>query len=299
MSIPTESYEAIFEQYSAAIKWMDDLGVKLNPGRTSHYERVLRYWKDAYKTASVDEWRKICPDIFSSVFEVHDFVNIHRAFRNLPPNQLVSIVDKLQKGVNGPINVADETPQSTADRNYLFEVSVAAKAHRPEKGVEAILDSRSDTGIRIAGKKIWIECKRVTTFDKIERNVRDASRQLQKVFNKEVGSGHRGIVAIDISKVLNSGSKIFVATDDDELLASVNHMMDEFIAQYSGIWQDIYKRRHRKVIGTIFRLTFMSSSKARNIPVYTSQWAMNPRLGIAASDELIQRQLVDLLQSGW
>jgi len=296
MSIPTESYEAVYEQYSAAIKWMDDLGVKLNPGRTSHYERVLRYWKDAYKTASFEEWRKIYPDILSSVFEVHDFVNIHKAFRNLPSNQLVSIVDKLQKGVSGPINAADETPQSTASRNYLFEASVAAKAHRPEKGVAVILDSRSDTGIQIAGKKIWVECKRVTILDKIKRNVRDASTQLETVFNKEVGSGHRGIVAIDISKVLNLENKIFVATDDDELLASVNRMMDEFIVQYSGIWQDIYKRRDGKVIGTIFRFTFMSSLVARNIPVYTSQWAMNPRLGIAASDELIQRQLVTLLK---
>lgn len=291
MSIPTESYEDIFEQYSAAIKWMDDLGFKLNSGRTSHYERVLRHWKDAYKTASVDEWRKRLPDILSSVFEVHDFVNIHKTFRNLPPKQLVSIVDKLQKGVNGPINVADETPQSTTDRNYLFEASVAAKVHRPEKGMEVILDSKSDTGIQIAGKKIWVECKRVTTLDKIERNVRDASSQLQKVFNQEVGFGHRGIVAIDISKVLNSSSNIFVATDDDELLESVRHMMNEFIVRYSQIWQNIYK-----IIGTVFRFAFMSISEARNIPVYTSQWVMNPRLGIAESDKLILRQLVDLLK---
>ncbi len=72
---------------------------------------------------------------------------------------------------------------------------------------------------------------------------------------------------------------------DDELLVSMNRRMDEFIAQYSQIWQRIYKGRHRKIIGTIFRFAFMSHSVARNISVYTSQWAMNPRSGITASDE--------------
>ena len=289
MSIPTESYEAIFEQYSAAIQWMDGLGVKLSPGRTSHYERIVRHWKDAYRTASVDERRKIFPDIVSSMFEIYDFANIYSAFRDVPPDQLASVVDKLQKGVNGPINAADETSESTAARNFLFEATVAAKAHRPEEGVEAILDARSDTGIRINGKKIWVECKRVTNSDRIEDNVRKASRQLETLLDREVGAGHRGIVAIYISKVLNWGDMIYVTANDNELLASVNHIMDQFIAQYSQIWQRIYERRRKKIIGTIIRFAFMSSSEARNILVHTSQWAMNPRLGIGAADEQILR----------
>ncbi|WP_293006780.1 hypothetical protein [Nitrosomonas sp.] len=199
MAISTESNEAIFKQYSAAVQWMDDLGIKLNPGRISHYERIIRYWKDAYRTASIEEWRQKGPDFLNSVFEVYDFVNIHKAFRDVAPNRIVSIVDKLQDGVNGPIYAADETPESTRARNFLFEAIVAAKTNRPEKGMEAILDTGSDTGIQIAEKKIWVECKRVTTLDKIESNVRKASKQLQKIFDKEVGSRHRGIVAIEIS----------------------------------------------------------------------------------------------------
>ena len=158
MSIPTETYEAVFEQYSAAIQWMDALGIKLSPGRTSHYERVVRHWKDGYNTASAAEAREIFPDFVSSMFEIFDFVSIHKAFQDVQSDQLTSIVEKLRKGVNGPINAADETSESTAARNFLFEATVAAKAHRPDRGVEAILDAKSDTGIRINGKKIWIEC---------------------------------------------------------------------------------------------------------------------------------------------
>ena len=118
---------------------------------------------------------------------------------------------------------------------------------------------------------------------------------METLLTRAVGSGHRGIVALDISKILNSGDKIFVAQNDEMLLASVDRMMDQFIAQHSESWESIYKRRHKKIIGTIIRFAFMASSESRNILVHTSQLAMNPRLGIAVADEEIQRQLVATL----
>lgn len=295
MSIPTETYEAVFEQYSAAMMWMAGLGIKLSPGRTFHNEKIVGHWKDAYKTATADEGRQIFPDFVSSMFEVFDFVSIYKAFEGVPAQQLTSVVEKLQKGVNGPINAADEAPDSTAARNFLFEAAVAAKAHRPDKGIEAILDARSDTGISLNGKKIWIECKRVTTVDRIESNARKASSQLETILAGEVGSGHRGIVALDVTKILNRGDMIFVTRNDSELLASVDRTMDQFIKKHSHTWQRVYERRHKKIIGTIIRISFMASSEARNLLVHASQWAMNPRLGIATSDEQIQRQLVETL----
>ncbi|WP_267900661.1 hypothetical protein [Iodobacter ciconiae] len=39
----------------------------------------------------------------------------------------------------------------------------------------------------------------------------------------------------------------------------------------------------------------MATSESRSILVHASQWAMNPRLGVATSDEQIQRQLVAML----
>lgn len=58
MAIPTESYENLFEKYSDALKWMIDIGVKIGPGRTSHYEKIVGYWKDSYRTATPEEGKK-------------------------------------------------------------------------------------------------------------------------------------------------------------------------------------------------------------------------------------------------
>jgi hypothetical protein len=295
MNIPTETYESIVDQYSSALRWMAGLGIKLNPGRTSHYASIVGQWKDAYLTATAHEGRQIFPDFVSSILEMSDFVSIYKAFEGVSAQQLTSIVEKLQKGVNGPVNAVDETSDSTAARNFLFEAAIAAKVHRPDKGIEAIFDARSDTGIGLNGKKLWVECKRVTAVGRIESNARKASSQLEAILAREVGSGHRGIVALDVSKILNRGDKILVARNDSELLASVDRIMALFIEEHAHIWQRVYQRRHRKIIGTIVRFSFMASSEARNLLVHTSQWAMNPRLGSTTSDEQIQRQLVAAL----
>lgn len=296
MVIVSESFEAVYERYAAAQKWMEGLGVTLGSGRTAFYERILGYWKDAYQVASTDEVRAAFPDFVNSIFEVFDFNSIYEAFRDVPAAQLAAIAEKLKKGVNGPINSADETPASTTARNFLFEALVAAKAHCPQRGVEAILDARSDTGIRLGRKKIWVECKRVTNIEGLERNVSKASKQLEQMFESAVGSGHRGIVALDVSKILNDGNQLLVSRNDLQLLASVDGLMDKFIAEHSDAWQRVYARRHRKVIGTIIRFSFMAKSEGRNLLVHAGQWGMNPRLGIAESDLQIQRHLVEQLR---
>ena len=47
------------------------------------------------------------------MFEIHDFVDIYSAFKDLPKHRLNLIVDKLHKAVKGPPNATDETPSSS------------------------------------------------------------------------------------------------------------------------------------------------------------------------------------------
>ncbi len=297
MDISTESYEDIYKNYLSSLAWMGKIGVRLGAGRTGHYERVLKHWKNAYKIATNDEARKAFPDFVSSVFEIFEFVRVWQAFREVPEDQLTGIAEKLQKAVNGPLNAVDETPESTTARNFLFEAVVAAKAHRPKSGIEAILDASSDTGVRFSGKRIWVECKRVTSVDGLERNCKKASKQLERKLGAIVGAGNRGIVALDVSKVLNKGDQILEARSDQELNDTVVALMDHFIERNSGIWQRVYTKRHRKIMGTLVRFAFMAASEERNLLVSVAQWAVNPRLNVRDADRKLQYEIADVLGS--
>ncbi|QIB66956.1 hypothetical protein [Kineobactrum salinum] len=296
MRVPTESYEKIYQDYSKALEWLENIGVQIGSGRTNHYRKIIGYWKDAYKIASEEEGDIAFPDFVSSMFEIHSFISVYNAFRDVSETDLSEIAAKLQKGVNGPINAVDESPKSTTARNFIFEAVVAARAHRPRAGVQAILKAKSDTGIKIDNAKLWIECKRVTTTGKIAANVRKASSQLEVVIKKQHGSGHRGIVALDVTKILNVGDRIYVSKDDSQLMASTDRLMDRFIIEYSHIWQELYKRRDRKVIGTLINFSFMATSESRNLLVHTSQWGLNPRNGISGRDQEILKTLAATLK---
>ena len=297
MKIPSESYQTIYDQYSEAIAWMDTIGVNLGKGRTSHYDKVLGYWKDNYDTAPNEEAKTNLPDFISSIFEIHEFITVHESLKIIHPKKLSSIAIKLQKAVNGPIKSSDESAKSTAARNFLFEAIVAAKAHNPAKGASTILDARSDTGVYFHDKKIWIECKRVTSLEGIEKNVRKACNQLKNVFAKNIGSSHRGLVALDVSKILNNGDGLLVRENDAELYKTVSNITESFIKDHSEIWQRIFSEKHQKIIGLILRTSYMAISEERNLFVHVADYGVNPKNGISESNSALQRSLVEALNS--
>jgi hypothetical protein len=292
MTIATQNYEKIYQDYSDALVWMKQLGVNLGSGRTFNYLKMIGFWKDNYKTATTDNVKKQFPDFVSSMFEVHDFIEIYKSFNNEQNQQLNEIVKKLKQGVKGPIRLSDETSKSSKARNFLFEALFAAKVHKPDSGVKAILNAASDTGIEIEKNKIWVECKRISTDDKIESNVRKASKQLDTIIKKQKGSGHRGIVALEITRILNPNDDLLVSSDDLSLQRSVDKIMDDFISKYSSIWQEIYTNKNKKILGTVIRFSLMSTSEARNLLVHTSQWGLNPRFGIQSSKISLLQNLV-------
>lgn len=292
MIIPTTTYKDIADQYSKAIAWMESLGINVDKNRVSHYKNTIEYCASSYKTATTEEMDEILPDFISSVIEIHNFIEIFSAFKDIPINQLTKIIKKLQISVNGPLNSVSEQANTSTARNYLFEAYVAARCHRPQRGVSCILDASSDTGIKIEDKKIWIECKRITSHNKLEKNISVATKQLESVISKQVGSGHRGVVALDISKILTTGNEILVSENDDSLIKNIDAIMDDYIKKNQHVWESIYERRSRKVLGLLVSFSFMSSSKDRNLLVHTTQWGLSPKSNISAMDESALRKLV-------
>lgn len=277
---------------------MQGLGLNISSGRTKHYAKLIEYWQAEYNVASKQEGKDAFPDFVSSMFEIMDFVDIYRSLKEVSKTKLQPIADKLQKGINGPINSAEETSKSTTARNFIFEALVASRCHVPEMSVETIFHSKSDTGIKVETKKIWVECKRITSLNKLERNVRDACNQLERVISKKVGSGHRGLIAIDFTKILHKGDKLLVKSNDAELQAAITGIMELFIHQYSSQWEKVYKTKSNKIIGTLLRFSTMASSEERNLLVRVSDWAINPKLNILSADEIILRNLTKVLNDG-
>lgn len=295
MGITTDSYENIHKDYADAIAWIRSLGVNITLGRTQFYEKVVDSWTKEYRTASEQQAKDVFSEFVSSMYEVMDFIDIYKSLKNVPTSRLQLIASKLQKGVNGPIDLASETSDSSTARNFIFEVLVAARSHRPDKGVETIFDASSDSGFRFKRKNVWVECKRITSLDKLEANVKKACSQLESALKRDKSTQHRGLVAVNFTKILHPGDKLLVKQNDRELLAGINSITDQMISQCSNEWEKVYLRKSDKIIGTLLHFSTMATSEERNLMVKASQWAVNPRRNASDSDENLLSELASAM----
>ncbi|WP_067522115.1 hypothetical protein [Endozoicomonas ascidiicola] len=284
MKIPTETYEIKYKNYYLALEWLANIGVNLGSGRTKNYEKCIRFWKDNYKDANKVDEIKILPAFVNAMHEINDFVDIYLAFKDVSKSELSDLIVKLQKSVHGPIELSSETESSNTARNFLFEATLTAKMHKPEDDIYAILDAQSDSGVKVNDRKIWIECKRVTNIEKIRPNVRKARNQLEKIFKLKLGSSHRGIIAIDVTKIINPENDIYVTRNDQVLVYSVQKKMDDFIKENNHVWQNVIEGKN-KIVAIIIRFSFMATSESRNLLVHTSEWGVNTRIGISDSEQ--------------
>jgi hypothetical protein len=248
-------------------------------------------------SANDEDVRSGFSDFINTIQDADDLVAVYRKFHTLPQNQLLLIKAKLSKALNGPVRRQDEQPHTTIARNFLFEALVAARLHHPERGVMAMLDAKTDTGFRAGDNKVWIECKRITSFDKLEANVRDASKQLEKAFKRNLGSAHKGVVAIDISKLANDGSKILVKPNEDTLRADMARHIEHFIEQQRHQWEKVYRKRGKKIMGTLVRLSTMASVEEQSLPTVATEWVVNPRDHLPEEDQNFLQQLASALDS--
>ena len=301
MKIETNTYDSIGYSYNKAISWMEDIGIKVSSGRTKHYLQVMNYWRDNYKSASDTIAKNIFPDFVSSVSEMDAFIKIYQAFKDEPLDNLSSIITKLQKGVNGPLNAENETPKTTEARNLIFEALVAAKFHNHAQNLSTILTASTDTAVKYKNKKIWIECKRVTSEKNLENNIRKASNQLGKQLNKKNGKkfnlGNKGLVALDFSKILHSGDHLLVKPNDEELLDSVAKITETFIAQHSSLWNRIFDTKNKRIVGTLVHFSTMATSEERNLLVIVSDWGVNPKESTSKYNNALLRNIASTINN--
>jgi len=169
-------------------------------------------------------------------------------------------------------------------KSYLFEAITSAKLHVPEKGAFGMFRSASDTGTTFEGKRLLVECKRLNSHKKIEKNVRVAANQLKTQLNDHVGSGYRGLIALDISKLVNPEFHLFSKENDVELVNGLTSAVQEFIDKYENIWHPIIYKKSKKILGVLIRMSVMGQSKQRNLLATCSEWGLNPCPTIKSSD---------------
>ena len=130
------------------------------------------------------------------IADIHSILKVHHSdqFRKT-----------LKQAIYG-ISFRDKDPGKDGSRNFAFELSVAA--NYALSGLDVDLSTTTD--VVVVSPSILVECKRVSSFNKIRARIDEAIDQIKKPsgVNPRVG-----VIHIDVTQIVNDGHVVFVINE--------------------------------------------------------------------------------------
>ena len=82
---------------------------------------------------------------------------------------------------------------------------------------------------------------------------------------------------MEVSKLFDVQEKIYPYMHEYELHAFMEKSMNNFIEENSSNWEKVYKRRDKKIICTMIRLSHLASDEKNNRLMTVNNWVIVPR----------------------
>lgn len=270
MSISRQPYQNILNEFELTIDWLNDLGISTENSRVSQYHQFMLDLTENYKALSFEESKEKFPNLISYIVDIFNFNQIHKALSGFDKGQLLSFSPIIKEAIKGPANQIDEGRKTTA-RNFLFEAMVAARFHLPDSGVSMIPNPITDVAVNVLNHELLIECKRISSENKFESNIKKAAKQLNNAFSKKCTSQLCGLIAVNISKLINPQDCLLLCETPEEVKNLASLKLQEFVNRKLESLAPILSKNH-KVIGVLF--LFNCISICDNLPIHTTEWVL-------------------------
>ena len=148
--------------------------------------------------------------------------------------------DRLERVLSGRGELREETPDTGGPRNLLFELVMAATLKR--SGFLVRLDRIEDVSFEIAGGPCFVECKRIYSQKKLGERIAGAASQIRKRCDDSRNSRAAGIVAVDVSRLLNPGTHLFDCETLDTLSLETERLLEAYRALHISTLQSVQER---------------------------------------------------------
>src|SRR5690606_9179828 len=103
-----------------------------------------------------------------------------------------------------------------------------------------VIASREDMGV------IFIECKRVKSPGKVAVNIKNANEQIRRRINQCKSNKCKGLVAINLTDVLNKENKVFLARNFIQIKKESSDALNGYVL---GLGKNIESGIHKKSLG--------------------------------------------------
>jgi hypothetical protein len=250
--ITTVTFSELAANLQKVAAWLGRLGIDEPPTRLGYYRRVMQQLADAHACGNKDALSALWPSSMVPLFEAEELVNIHHWLSE--PEHDDYVRERMRIVASGRPSYTDEdTSSGNRARNTAFELAVAARI--VGGGLQLDRSVPSDVAVRVATRTVVVECKRPQSEDALERNVDDARRQLRKRYKLAKRPGYVGVIAVDLTKILNPNHDLLRGFPAAEIGDVLGGAMEEYSREHERVWQ---KNRDPQTAAVLLRLNIMA-----------------------------------------
>jgi hypothetical protein len=210
-------------------RWLESLNIGIEQNRVAEYRKTFATIAEHIQNGTVSELQKSLefPKQADNFHDASELILIHQHLSNY---DCPIFKRTLAQAVNGPTLLAAERPQSSDARNRIFELAMAAQFRAA--GFRPKFLEPADSIITVAGVTCSVECKRIQTENSLVENIEKAYSQIKHRLSQEASTNPRGLVAIDISKLLNTNGTLYLSViSSDHLNEEINNYLRGFLKE--------------------------------------------------------------------
>jgi hypothetical protein len=265
MSLGFESFslKQISTDLGYVEKWLSDKGIAVTENRFAETKESMLTISTLYEQGKLNDLPPVWGNekIIASILEATSFVNIYKAFNDLPDHLVPR--NSLKKAMTGSYlsQTEDATTNTNEARNFLFELELAA--HLASNGVE-ILDF-DDITFEL-DDTVWnIQCKRPMYDRNIDGHIEKAVQQGINFFDREKSKlVPRGIIAISVDKILGSDKTVIRTFSADTLNDYLSNKLKEFVRQNEHKWQ---RKTDNRILAVLFFVRAVVETKNPSLTI--------------------------------
>lgn len=229
-------YEILAERLIRLEQMLTGRGFEGPIPRIQFHLRTLKRVKDAQNP--LDE---------ETLWSFVEATELAEASSALPKLEWRLLKEKFRRVLNGPLSPQIETAETNLARNTMFELHLAGFLNH--KGIAADIRDNPDISCAVAGRNIFIQCKRPFNRRNIQSNIKNALKQLSRDLDQASDARARGVVAISLTHAINPSEMCLeVRTKSD-----VNRAITDEIRMASDQMRHLV--RGPRIIGLSFSAT--------------------------------------------
>lgn len=253
--VTPHTLQEIAAEYVTATSWLASIGFPVERGRLAEYKRVIASLSTDFPTHAWGDLSDVSRRdlVCTALLEVRELISIYKGLSQLVDRESVEGIAHYLKG---PFSPKDELPHTSSNRPRNVGFELYLNALFAYAGFKPTYNSDADLSFTAYGQTYFIEAKRPASAKAVEGLIQDANRQLTRRLTSFHSDEGRGVIALDLTKVINPDNRLMQVFGEDHLHTLMYNEDKLQIEALSAHW---HRKRHERVVGVLLHYKLLTN----------------------------------------